>query len=191
MKVKLSWIVFGALITEALGSLQNERRAAPVAPNGYIPQAGPCPSSRPTVRSASGLSDSETTWLKARRKVIAQDFPNFLNFLNITGFNASDYAGRFFGNTSNIPNIGLAFSGYEVFQLRTRNNTDLFRGGYRAALTGAGAIEAWDARIGTNDSHSIPGLLNAATYIAGSSGGGWLVSSLFVSNETLREMYMH
>ena len=140
-------------------------RTLPNAPNGYTPEAGDCPSIRPTVRSAgTGLSGGELAWLETRRNLTLQSLPSFLESLNISGFDARGYAQANFGNISNAPNIGLAFSG----------------GGLRATLTGAGAFQAFDAREGGNDPSGLGGLLDSATYIAGLSGGGWLVGSLFV-----------
>ena len=90
--------------------------------------------------------------------------PKFLQSLNISGFDANQYAQTHFGNSSNAPNIALAFSG----------------GGLRAALTGAGAIQAFDSREQSGKPSSLEGLLDSTTYIAGLSGGGWLVGSIYV-----------
>lgn len=96
--------------------------------------------------------------------------PSFLESLNISGFDAGQYALAHFGNATNAPNIGLAFSG----------------GGYRAMLTAAGALQAFDGREGGNDPSSIQGLLDSTTYLAGLSGGGWLVGSIYVWLNTTR-----
>ena len=49
-------------------------------------------------------------------------------------------------------------------------------------LNGAGALQAFDDREvnGTTSGH-LGGLLQASTYVAGLSGGSWLVGSIFVS----------
>ena len=89
--------------------------------------------------------------------------------LNIAGFDANKYFDDHKSNTSQLPNIGIAVSG----------------GGYRACLNGAGAIQAFDGR---ESKFSAPGhlggLLQAATYFSGLSGGGWLVGSIFINNFT-------
>ena len=92
---------------------------------------------------------------------------DLLGRLNITGFDASAYITNNAQNTSALPNIAIAFSG----------------GGYRAMLNGAGALQAFDGREaeGTVPGH-LGGLLQASTYVAGLSGGSWLVGSIFVRN---------
>ncbi|GME68638.1 unnamed protein product [[Candida] boidinii] len=45
-------------------------------------------------------------------------------------------------------------------------------------LSGAGQISAFDKRTNYDGTNKLAGLLDAATYIAGLSGGSWLVSSL-------------
>ena len=89
--------------------------------------------------------------------------------LNITGFDVDAYFSNHQSNTSALPNIGIAVSG----------------GGYRACLNGAGAIQAFDSREtnGSTTGH-LGGLLQSATYVAGLSGGGWLVGSIYVNNFT-------
>lgn len=52
-------------------------------------------------------------------------------------------------------------------------------------LNGAGAIAAFDSRSdGSTDKGNLGGLLQSATYLAGLSGGGWLVGSLYTNNFT-------
>ena len=144
-------------------------RALPVAPNGYTPQGTNCPSSRPSIRSATGLSNNETSWLETRRNNTVQPLQDLLGRLNIAGFDAASYIKDNAANVSALPNVGLAFSG----------------GGYRACLNGGGALQAFDSREdnGTAAGH-LGGLLQSATYVAGLSGGGWLVGSVFVNNFT-------
>ena len=87
---------------------------------------------------------------------------------NITGFDADAYITNNARNTTVLPNIAIAFSG----------------GGYRAMLNGAGALQAFDNREvnGTNTPGHLGGLLQASTYVAGLSGGSWLVGSIYVSS---------
>jgi lysophospholipase len=71
--------------------------------------------------------------------------------------------------SSYSPTIALAFSG----------------GGYRAMLSGAGAVKAMDIRTpGTTGAGQVGGLLQSATYMAGLSGGSWLLESIIVNNFT-------
>jgi lysophospholipase len=151
----------------ALAELQN--RAFPNAPDGYTPKGGNCPSTRPTIRSADTLSNNETSWLEKRRNNTVAPMRELLGRLNINGFDAASYISNHANNASALPNIAIASSG----------------GGYRACLTGGGAIQAFDSREvnATNTGH-LGGLLQSATYVAGLSGGSWLVGSIFVNNFT-------
>ena len=90
----------------------------------------------------------------------------FLGSLDISGFDVASYFKNQSTYAPNLPNIGLAFSG----------------GGYRAMLTGGGALKAFDSRETT--SGGLGGLLQSTTYIAGLSGGSWLVGSVYVNNFT-------
>lgn len=91
----------------------------------------------------------------------------FLVRANISGFDAGQYIDKHKSNTSSLPNIAIAFSG----------------GGYRALLNGAGALAAFDNRTpnATSKGH-LGGLLQASTYTAALSGGGWMIGSIFANN---------
>lgn len=150
-------------------------RARPDAPNGYAPATVPCPQEKPTIRKASGLSKSETEWLAKRRPLTVDPMIDFLKRANIDGFDAEAYIKKVAPGVDDLPNIGIAVSG----------------GGYRALMNGAGFVAAADSRTsGATDKGGIGGLLQASTYLAGLSGGGWLVSSIYANNfssvETLR-----
>ena len=153
------------------------QRALPNSPSGgYAPQAVPCPPNRPTIRRASSLSPNETSWLPLRRNNTVAPMKEFLTRMNISGFDATSYINGIQNNVTALPNIAIAASG----------------GGYRALLNGAGFLAAADDRT-TNSTGpgQIGGLLQSATYVAGLSGGGWLVGSIFTNNfssvETLRD----
>lgn len=145
------------------------KRASPDAPNGYTPTRENCPSVRPTLRNGRSLSPNETAWLETRRNNTVSAMRDLLGRLNITGFDSNSYIDDARNNVSALPNIGIAASG----------------GGWRALLNGAGAVAAFDSRTpnSTNTGH-IGGLLQSSTYLAGLSGGGWLVSSLYGNNWT-------
>ena len=67
----------------------------------------------------------------------------------------------------------------------TQYGIALSGGGYRAMLNGGGVVEAFDNRT-TNSTAAgqLGGLLQASTYLAGLSGGNWLVGSLYTNNFT-------
>ncbi|KAI5838821.1 lysophospholipase [Morchella snyderi] len=71
--------------------------------------------------------------------------------------------------SSYSPTIGIAFSG----------------GGYRALLSGGGEFAAFDSRTpGSTAAGHLGGLLQSATYVAGLSGGSWLLGSIVINNFT-------
>ncbi|KAI0976981.1 lysophospholipase [Xylaria arbuscula] len=144
------------------------RRAEPNSPSGdYAPATVDCPSTKPTIRDAATLSPSETAWLKKRRANTVDPMQAFFKLANISDFDAPGFVQNNANNFSALPNIAIAVSG----------------GGYRALLNGAGFIAAADSRTpGSTDAGGIGNLLQASTYLAGLSGGGWLVGSIFANN---------
>lgn len=149
-------------------ALLDVARALPNAVSGgYAPAIVDCPSSRPTIRSAATLSQNETDWLAKRRPATVQPMADFIGRVGIDGFDGAEYINNLRDNVSALPNIGIAMSG----------------GGYRALMNGAGFIAAADDRTpGSTDAGGIGGLLQATTYVAGLSGAGWLVGSLYSNN---------
>lgn len=131
----------------------------------YAPFNVTCPKG-PLVRIANGkLSKNETSYINDRLRNTRQPMIDWLekraNFTD--DFNPS----KFLSNTS--IRMGLAFSG----------------GGYRAMLAGAGEFSALDNRtVNSTDNHMMGGLVQAATYLAGLSGGNWLVNSIVLNNFT-------
>jgi lysophospholipase len=94
---------------------------------------------------------------------------DLLSRLQINDFDVDSYMRSIGDNATLLPNIGLAFSG----------------GGYRALMNGAGALAAFDSRTSGSDAKGhLGGLLQASTYIAGLSGGSWLVGSIYANNFT-------
>lgn len=141
----------------------------PNAPNGYAPAQVDCPSSRPTVRNAGQLSQQETTFLGLRRNNTIEPLRTLLNRIAIPGFDADSYINTHQSNVSMLPNTAVAFSG----------------GGYRAMLNGAGVLAAFDDRSpNATAKGQLGGLLQASTYVAGLSGGNWLVGSIYANNFT-------
>ncbi|RDA83223.1 hypothetical protein CP532_5785 [Ophiocordyceps camponoti-leonardi (nom. inval.)] len=142
------------------------QRWASNALSGYVPKPVPCPAQRPRVREASTISPQEREWLYLRRRQTAPHILDLLRRIDIPGFDVDSYL---LGDRSlnSLPTIGIAISG----------------GGYRAMLTGAGALNAWDSRAqGTTGKGGLGGLLQSATYLSGLSGGGWLVGSIYANN---------
>lgn len=145
------------------------KRATPQAPNGYTPGTVDCPSTRPSIRVANGLSTQEEEWLSKRRNNTIDPMAQFLGRMNISGFDAGAYINNNRNNATALPNIAIAFSG----------------GGYRAMTNGAGGLAAFDSRTpNSTNTGQLGGLLQSATYIAGLSGGGWLVGSIYTNNFT-------
>jgi hypothetical protein len=144
-------------------------KALPNAPDGYTPLGADCARNRPVIRSAVTLSPDETTWLLKRRNHTVQSMKDLLSRLTITDFDAAAYIARYANNASAMPNIGIAVSG----------------GGYRALMNGGGALQAFDSRTenATAQGH-LGGLLQSSTYLAGLSGGGWLLGSIYINNFT-------
>lgn len=92
---------------------------------------------------------------------------DFLGRLNITGLDTNKYIDDHANNASALPNIAIAASG----------------GGYRAMLNGAGVVQAFDSRTeNSTGPGQLGGLLQSTTYLAGLSGGSWLVGSLYTNN---------
>ncbi|KAK0630089.1 lysophospholipase [Bombardia bombarda] len=172
----------GAALAEPVPPLDSvpsslDPRALPNSPSGsYAPAVVACPAIKPAIRSArGGLSPEETAWLPIRRNATIDPMLDLLKRANIPAFDVEAYINAAKKNVSALPNIALAVSG----------------GGYRALLNGAGFLAAADSRVtNTTGTGGIGGLLQASTYLAGLSGGGWLVGSIFANNfssvETLR-----
>ncbi|PMD51035.1 uncharacterized protein K444DRAFT_573454 [Hyaloscypha bicolor E] len=157
------------LAAEALaGPMAAVKRAFPNSPSGgYAPKQVDCPANRPTIREATSLSPNETAWLELRRNHTLDPMTSWLSRMNISNFDATSYMNGIRNNVSALPNIGLAVSG----------------GGYRALMNGAGFLAAADNRTNNATNRGqIGGLLQSATYVAGLSGGGWLVGSIYTNN---------
>ena len=148
------------------------QRAKVDAPNGYVPAPVSCPAARPTIRAATALSPQETEWLKLRRNNTLPVLMSVLRKANITNIDTTAYLQSIANSGQMLPSIGIALSG----------------GGYRALMNGAGALAAFDNRTANaTGPGQLGGILQAATYISGLSGGSWLVGSLYVQNFTTVE----
>ncbi|EPQ62283.1 Bgt-3292 [Blumeria graminis f. sp. tritici] len=144
------------------------KRALPDSPSkDYAPAVVDCPENRPTIRNAEGISPDEAAWLELRRKQIFDPMVSWLSRMGIPDFDAPAYMNRIKDDPKALPNIGIAASG----------------GGYRALMNGGGFLAAADIRtINSTETGHIGGLLQASTYLAGLSGGSWLVGSMYINN---------
>jgi lysophospholipase len=149
-----------------------ERRGVPNAPDGYAPGQVSCPDTRPVIRQATGLSTDEIAWLERRDNNTISVLKDVLNRVDIGDIDTDKYLDGIASDGGALPRIGIAISG----------------GGYRAMMNGAGAIAAFDSRTknSTGKGH-LGGILQAAAYLSGLSGGSWVVGSLFIQNFTTVE----
>lgn len=132
---------------------------------GYAPAEVDCPDFN-LVRIADNISDSEAEWIAERHKVADTYLQTFLDDAGLEDFDAALFLLNTTGGRSLT--VGLAFSG----------------GGYRAMLSGAGQLAALDNRTTGAHESGLGGLLQALTYLAGLSGGNWLVGSIVLNNFT-------
>jgi len=151
-------------------------RAVPDAPDGYAPGRVSCPARRPVVRKATTLSTNETAWLQLRSNNTISALKDVLSRANIGDIDTDAYVNGIVSDGGALPRIGIAISG----------------GGYRAMMNGAGAIAAFDNRTtSSTDKGHLGGILQAATYLSGLSGGSWVVGSLYVQNFTTVESIIY
>ncbi|SCU80860.1 LADA_0B09912g1_1 [Lachancea dasiensis] len=134
--------------------------------NSYAPGNVSCADDVNLVREASGLSANETAWLKKRDAYTKDALKSFLDRAT-ENFTNSSFVDALW-NSGKTPKLGVGCSG----------------GGYRAMLSGAGMLSALDNRTSGADKHGLGGVLQSATYLAGLSGGNWLVGSLAWNNWT-------
>ncbi|KAH7921091.1 hypothetical protein BV22DRAFT_1020027 [Leucogyrophana mollusca] len=144
--------------------------AQTAASQAYTPAAGACPEGFSLVRMAGSspdnqtLSASESSYLQSRKtQVLPQAWKSYLTNVQAAGVTLPDYVASILeGNSTETPTLGIATSG----------------GGYRAAIFGAGVLNALDGRNASSVKAGIGGLLQSATYLSGLSGGSWLLTSL-------------
>ncbi len=133
----------------------------PRAVSGYAPIPATCPSTQ-LVRTASGISDAESSYIDQRYQKASQALEAWLKSVDESfdigqGGNGgwSDWTGQ-----GKAPVLALTSSG----------------GGYRAMLAGAGVVKGFDSREANKT--GVSGIYQALTYHAGLSGGSWLLSSI-------------
>lgn len=120
------------------------------------------------MRQANGVSSAEAQYIAQRYSKASQNLQSWLTSID-SGFGSSpanekrQWSG-WPASDSKAPVIALTSSG----------------GGFRAQLTGAGVIKAFDDREANTT--KVSGLYQALTYEAGLSGGSWLLSSIIGNN---------
>jgi lysophospholipase len=142
------------------------------ASSAYVPITGKCPRGFTPVRNASispkspqVRSPAESDYMSQRKKnVLPKAWKSYLDNVRRTKIHLPSYVSAILGDNdpSHKPTLGIATSG----------------GGYRAAIFGAGVLNSLDGRNATSVKVGTGGLLQAASYLSGLSGGSWLVTSL-------------
>lgn len=154
----------------SLSSLSSAQNAGTIA--ALTPSAAPCASGFELVRLAGAvsnqsLSPSEAAYVSTRNsQVLPNAWKAYLQNVQGTNVTLPDYVLSALNGSGTAPKLGLATSG----------------GGYRAAIFGAGVINALDSRNSSSQKAGTGGLLQAASYISGLSGGSWLLTSFAQSN---------
>lgn len=144
--------VFICLLTLVASSLA-------FSPSGlYAPGKAVCPGNSSLIRQADSISESEAEWIQKRQEKTSLAV---LEYLHNVGFDESDLS--LLADANQSVNLAVAFSG----------------GGLRAMLSGAGQYAALDNRT---SSDGLGGVLQSASYVAGLSGGAWLLGLLVMQN---------
>ncbi|KAI0659449.1 lysophospholipase [Cubamyces menziesii] len=173
MRNPLILLYLAALLSIASRHHAHFTSAQTLAAERYAPTLQQCPTGIALVRNvgsdphAQTLSAAEENYVQSRKANILPGawFDYYVNVHKTTWELLPLYvADILLGSLGYdvLPNIGIATSG----------------GGLRAALFGAGVLNALDGRNQTSAGAGMGGLLQAAQYLSGLSGGSWLVSSL-------------
>ncbi|KAM0438569.1 hypothetical protein ACHAPT_001321 [Fusarium lateritium] len=121
------------------------------------------------IKGPIECAKAPVAWLQLRDNNTISALKGVLAQADIGDIDTEAYINRLVDNGDALPRIGIAISG----------------GGYRALMNGAGAIAAFDNRsTGSTEKGQLGGILQAATYLSGLSGGSWVVGSLYVQNFT-------
>lgn len=147
--------------------------AAETAAQLWTPKAGACPAGFSLVRHSGvanvnqTLSPGEVEYVRARKtNVLPEAFNAYSSILSESAPNGIELPAYvqsiLSGDNGSLPTVGFTVSG----------------GGYRSAMFGAGVMNALDGRNATAVKLGTGGLLQAATYTVGLSGGSWVVYSM-------------
>lgn len=129
----------------------------------YAPIKVECPTDVNISRNADGLSNQEADYINERHKKTSKALRKYLGGLDIKTRGDSSFDTDSFLNET-TPKIAISAAG----------------GGFRAMLVGAGVIAALDNRVDSKNKNG--GFLQSADYLAGLSGGAWLVGSLVLND---------
>ncbi|EKJ68933.1 hypothetical protein FPSE_10858 [Fusarium pseudograminearum CS3096] len=154
-------VSFSVLITCLSGATVATASAVPNHGSPYAPKHAKCPST-PLVRGASGISAAESDYITQRHRKASTALKKWLKSVDKDFESATkEWGSEKYGDA---PVVALTSSG----------------GGYRAMLSGAGVVKAFDGREKVKT--AVSGLYQAVTYEAGLSGGSWLLSSIASNN---------
>ncbi|TFK53593.1 lysophospholipase [Heliocybe sulcata] len=141
----------------------------------YTPAFAPCPPTFSLYRLAGPASNqtlnpAELSYVSSRKStVLPGAWASYLSNVQAESLPLPAYVSSILNGTHGIdayPTLGVAVSG----------------GGWRAAIFGAGVLNALDGRNASSVGACTGGLLQGATYLTGLSGGSWLVTSLMQAN---------
>lgn len=167
----------------SLASFPASASAAATAAELWTPKAGACPANFSLVRDTGvanvnqTLSIGEAAFISSRRSnVLPGAFKSYLTNVQNTNIALPDYIQSVLSGTNgSLPTLGIAVSG----------------GAYRAAMFGAGVMNSIDGRNATAVKLGTGGLLQAASYTTGLSGGSWLVYTLAAAGfPTMQELIL-
>ena len=152
-------------------------------PGSYAPKTNQrCPETllRQPPALNQTLDPNEVSYLAERRKLFPDAWRDWLGDGSKLGYDLSKL-GITSSNGSGLPIISIAASGggYRCVTIHTpRRYGKLNSVPCSASQTGAGVISGLDARDKTAKEKGTGGLLQVSSYLAGLSGGSWLVSSM-------------
>ncbi|KAF5660283.1 lysophospholipase plb2 [Fusarium heterosporum] len=153
-------VAFSTLVACLSGVIVATSSSIPTYGSAYAPKHATCPSGA-IVRDAKGVCAAESDYITRRHREASSALRKWLRSVD-EGFNevTKEWSAHGNGEGTNAPVVALTSSG----------------GGYRAMLSGAGVVKAFDGREKVKT--GVSGLYQALTYHAGLSGGSWLLSSL-------------
>ncbi|PSR77273.1 hypothetical protein PHLCEN_2v7966 [Hermanssonia centrifuga] len=171
--VNYAWVVIFAVFS----LFPTSTIAQQVAAAAYAPTSSACSSDAVLVRSAGtthqSLSAQEAAYIATRKsKVLPGAWASYLSNVKASAkarhITLPNYVSDILAERDHdkLPTLGIATSG----------------GGYRAAIFGAGVMNTFDSRNKTSVLSGTGGLLQTTSYLAGLSGGAWLVGSLIQAN---------
>ena len=167
------------LLAAAHAAAQSSCAGTAAIAQAYTPQTALCPDDFQLVRTAavshengtttSTVSASEQAYIASRESgpippAWSDYLGNVINASSAANLSSSipSYVTSILnGSDTSFPRLAMAISG----------------GGYRSASYGAGVLNALDGRNESSVAIGTGGLLQAASYLAGLSGGAWLVTS--------------